>query len=185
MVAGSGRPEPATASPSRLVTGIRWRRVLPGEEHQLGILRRWLTGLLPESPARDDLMIVTTELATNAVRHTASGQGGWFAVEITWLETVIRVAVADCGGPTEPVVIEDPAAEHGRGLLVVRGLSERTGVSGSQQGRLVWAEVRWDGPAPATAALAEARTTDPYVANGRHSFAPMPASEPDSRRRGS
>lgn len=176
MVAASGGPKPATGAPPELVPGIRWRRVLPGEEHQLAILRRWLAALLPDNSTRDDLLIVATELATNAVRHTASGQGGWFAVEITWLKSVIRVAVADCGGPTEPLVVEDPAAENGRGLLVVRGLSERIGVSGSHLGRLVWAEIRWDGSAPATPALEDARTADPYVANSRLSLPTASAS---------
>ena len=185
MVAAAGGPAQAKGAPLQLVPGIRWRRVLPGEEHQLGILRRWLVALLPGSPARDDLMIVATELATNAVRHTTSGHGGWFAVEITWLKTVIRVAVADCGGPTEPRVIDDLAAENGRGLLVVRGLSERIGVSGSHRGRLVWAEVRWDGSAPAASALADARIADPYVANGPPSFPAATAAAASNRSRDS
>jgi protein-L-isoaspartate(D-aspartate) O-methyltransferase len=84
--------------------------------------------------------------------HTASGRGGWFAVEITRHEGFVRVAVADCGGPAEPHVIDDPALVHGRGLLLVRGLSMRTGVTGDQRGRLVWAEIAWD--ATGTAARA-------------------------------
>jgi serine/threonine-protein kinase RsbW len=86
---------------------------------------------------------VATELATNAVVHTASGRGGWFAVEITWHRAVVRVAVADCGAPGGPRMIDDPAGEHGRGLLVVRSLSVRTGVCGDHRGRLVWADVPW------------------------------------------
>lgn len=151
---GIDAPDP----PPALLPGMRWRHVFPGEERQLGTLRRWLASLLPQIPARDDLTAVATELATNTIRHTASGRGGWFAVEVTWLGPVVRVAVADSGGPSEPRVIEDPAAEHGRGLLLVRGLSERTGVCGDHRGRLVWADVRWDGEAPAAAAH------DPYEA---------------------
>jgi serine/threonine-protein kinase RsbW len=124
--------------------GLRWRRVFPGEERQLGLLRRWLELLLPECPARSDVACVATELGTNAVRHTASGRDGWFAVEITWHRQAVRVAVADGGAPGAPQVLEDPAAEHGRGLLVVRGLSIRTGVCGDHRGRLVWADVPWD-----------------------------------------
>jgi len=123
--------------------GPRWRRVFPGEERQLGVLRRWLELLLPQCPARDDVACVATELGTNAVRHTASGRGSWFAVEITWHRQAVRVAVADGGAPGAPRVIDDPAADHGRGLLVVRGLSVRTGVCGDHRGRLVWADVPW------------------------------------------
>lgn len=163
MLAHNGGPQQSMArqsAPPELVPGMRWRRVFPGEERQLGVLRRWLASLLPESPARDDLTTVATELATNTIRHTASGRGGWFAVEITWHEPVVRVAVADGGGPTEPRVIEDLSADQGRGLLLVRGLSVRTGASGDQRGRLVWADVRWEGMVPAAAAAA----CDPYEA---------------------
>jgi hypothetical protein len=124
----------------------RWRRVFKGEERELGVVRRWLAALLPDCPARDDVISVATELGSNALRHTASGRGGSFAVEISWHQSVVRVAVADRGGPGEPRVIEDPEGEHGRGLLLVRGLSVRTGVAGSQRGRTVWAEIAWDGP---------------------------------------
>lgn len=162
MPATSEGPEQRAGVPSappELAPGMRWRRVLPGEERQLRILRRWLASLLPAGSALDDLTIVATELATNAIRHTVSGRGGWFAVEITWLETAVRVAVADGGAPGEPRVVEDPAAETGRGLLVVRGLALRTGVCGDHRGRLVWADVRWDDPPPAASVRG-----DPYEA---------------------
>jgi serine/threonine-protein kinase RsbW len=133
--------------------------VFPGEERELVRVRR-LASLLPESPARDDLATVATELCGNTIRHTASGRGGWFAVEITWYGPVVRVAVADGGGPGEPRVIEDLSADSGRGLLLVRGLSVRTGVSGDQRGRLVWADVRWEGGDRAAAGA----PGDPYEA---------------------
>src|ERR1035438_8694176 len=125
------------------LSGLRWRRVFPGNERQLGQLRRWLESLLPECLARDDVAYVATELGTNAVRHTASGRGGWFALEITWHRSVVRVAVADGGAPSGLQVVGDPDDEHGRGLLVVAGLSARTGVCGDHRGRLVWADVPW------------------------------------------
>jgi Histidine kinase-like ATPase domain len=124
------------------------------------VLRRWLASLLPECPSRDDVISVATELGSNAIRHTASARSGLFAVEVTWHESVVRVAVADGGSPTEPHVIEDPAAEHGRGLLLVRGLSVRTGVTGDHRGRLVWADIAWD----ASNAPARALSQDPYEA---------------------
>lgn len=141
-------------------SGLRWRRVFPGEGSQLGVLRRWLETLLPPCPARDDVICVATELGTNALVHTASGHGGWFAVEITWHSAVVRVAVADCGAPGGPRMIDDPAGEHGRGLLVVRNLSVRTGVYGDHRGRLVWADVPWGD----AGAWEPATPQDPYEA---------------------
>jgi len=141
--------------------GLRWRRVFPGEERQLAALRRWLSSLLPDCPARDDVLSVATELGGNAIHHTDSGRdGGWFAVEVTWQESVVQVAVADGGGAAEPRVIDDPAGEHGRGLLLVRGLSVRTGCTGDQRGRLAWAHIAWDDPAPA----GHPPSQDPYQA---------------------
>jgi len=120
------------------------------------VLRRWLASLLPQCPARDDVTAVAHELGANAVQHTSSGRGGRFAVEVTWYGPVVRIAVADSGAPTRPQVIDDPGGEHGRGLLVVRGLSVRTGVCGDRRGRLVWADVRWDADAAAPAVAPDA-----------------------------
>jgi hypothetical protein len=129
---------------------LRWRRVFAGQERELGTLRRWLRSLLPECPARDDVISVASEIASNAVVHTASGRGGWFAVEVTWSGPVVRVAVADGGARTGPRMAADPTGEHGRGLVVVVALSARTGVCGGPGGRLVWAEIPWDAGAVAS-----------------------------------
>jgi anti-sigma regulatory factor (Ser/Thr protein kinase) len=139
---------------------LRWRQVFRGEERQLGEMRRWLTSLLPECPSRHDVLTVANELSSNAIRHTASGSGSWFAVEVTKNDSVVQVAVADWGGPDEPHVIEDPDGEHGRGLLLVRDLSVRTGVVGDRRGRLVWAQIAWTDPGPADPAA----SADPYQA---------------------
>jgi len=154
MPATSGSLDPASGTPpasARPASGLRWRRVFPGEERQLGVLRRWLTSLCPACPARDDLAMVANELSSNAIRHTASGRGGWFAVEVAWAGPVVRVTVADSGAATEPHVIDDPGSEHGRGLLVVRELSVAMGVCGDDRGRLTWADVRWEATPQVTA----------------------------------
>src|SRR5450432_3857222 len=122
---------------------ISWRREFPGDPRQLAEVRRWLASLLPKCPARDDLALITTELASNAILHTASRRGGGFAVQVTWCRWVVRVAVADGGAPDAPRVVDDLLGEHGRGLRAVQGLSERTGVSGGPAGRVVWADIAW------------------------------------------
>jgi hypothetical protein len=125
------------------------------------VVRRWLASLLPECPARDHVISVATELCSNAVRDSASGRSGVFAVDVTWHKSVVRVTVADGGSPTEPHVIEDPYSEQGRGLLLVLGLSMRSGVSGDARGRVVWADIAWDGPdAPADTLAQDSYETD-------------------------
>ena len=136
----SAIPERA-ASSSPLPPPLRWRRVFPGREAEIRELRHWLVALLPETRYRDDVITVGVELATNALKWTASGQGGCFTAEITWNGRLVQVAVADGGAPTEPHVIDDPMSDHGRGLLMVRALSAGVGVCGDQRGRLVWAEI--------------------------------------------
>jgi anti-sigma regulatory factor (Ser/Thr protein kinase) len=123
---------------------LRWERVFPGDERQISVLRQWLASLLPACTARDDVLLVATELGTNAVRHTASGQGGSFEVEVTWHGPAVRVAVTDAGAPQGPRAIDDPMAESGRGLMVVQSLAVRTGQRGDHRRRRIWADVDWD-----------------------------------------
>jgi anti-sigma regulatory factor (Ser/Thr protein kinase) len=159
-----GQRRSSSSLPSPLTPYWRWRRVFPGHQRELSQLRRWLSSLLPECPARDDLLSVATELGSNALEHTASGQdGGWFAVEVTWQPSTVQVAVADCGGTAEPRVISDPDGERGRGLLLVQGLSLRTGWTGDVRGRLVWAQMAWTDQGLAVPDSSE----DPYQASVR------------------
>lgn len=134
-VPGTGFPAP----------GQSWRRVFPGDERQLRELRRWLADLLPDAPERDDVVSVASELSANAIKHTASGHGGAFAVEVVWQRQpgTVWLAVADGGAPQEPREVDDPMGEHGRGLMLVHGLSARTGTAGDQHSRVVWAEIPW------------------------------------------
>jgi len=131
---GSRRPVPL----------FRCRRVFPGDAGELGVMRRWVMSMLPGCSARDDVVLIATELASNAICHTASGRGGWFAVEVRGYRAWLRVAVTDGGAPQEPRIISDPAGERRRGLLVVSALSVRAGVRGDDRGRSVWADVACD-----------------------------------------
>jgi serine/threonine-protein kinase RsbW len=157
-VSWQGR-DPATYPPETRppAPGLRWRRAFGGEAQELAAVRRFLAAILPQCPARDDVMSVATELGSNAVRHTASGRGGQFSVEITWHASLVRVAVRDGGAPSGPHAAADPAGEDGRGLVIVGGLSLRYGVAGDERGRLVWADVPWPGPGAPVPGLADER----------------------------
>jgi serine/threonine-protein kinase RsbW len=147
----TGQTGTASQVPASDASAVRSWRVFPGKADQLRVVRRWLTDLLPPCEPLDDVILVASELGSNAVRHTASGQGGKFAVEIAWAADVVRVAVADEGGPSEPRIVEAADDEGGRGLLAVREVSAGTGFAGDGNGRLVWADVLWaerGGPPP-------------------------------------
>ena len=97
--------------------------------------------LLADHPDRDDIVCCATELATNAIQHTTSGQDGYFAAEVTWVGLTIRVSVADTGADSEPFAPRaagDEDTEHG--LDVLARLSTRCGADGDHRGRVVWAE---------------------------------------------
>lgn len=165
----------------RLAATASWRRTFPGEPRQLGELRRWIASLLPPRPTRDDVTSVADELASNAIRHTRSGRGGQFTVEITRHGPLVRVTVIDDGAPHEPMLIKHPHSEHGRGLVVVNALAVRTGIHGNHQGRRVWAEIGWDttSPTPAMPEPSLARPDDGAIREGETAlgrrFADIPA----------
>jgi serine/threonine-protein kinase RsbW len=132
-------PEPWSA--------FRWRRSFPGQGAELSYVRRWLAGMLPAGPAREDVLSIAVELATNAVRHSATGLGGRFTVEVSWRDYpgTVRISVTDDGAPNGPRWPDGPclAGESGMGLYLVCALASRTGECGNARGRQVWAEVPW------------------------------------------
>jgi serine/threonine-protein kinase RsbW len=96
-------------------------RIFPGHPAQVAEARAFVAAALAGCPARETLLTCASELAANAIAHTASGAGGVFAVEVTRpVEGRAVVAVSDAGGPGEPVVRDaDELAEAGRGLALV------------------------------------------------------------------
>lgn len=140
------RPQPVgQRSAAGGLARARWWRIFPGEAVQLAVLRRWAEDLLPACPARDDVIEVACELAANAICHTRSGDGGQLGVRIEQRPGLVSVTVADSGGDTEPRLVEDPLAEHGRGLRIVHALSARVSMAGGENGRIVQADVPWAG----------------------------------------
>jgi serine/threonine-protein kinase RsbW len=92
----------------------------------------------------DEVLLIVSELASNAIRHTASGAGGTFAVVVSAAGRTTRIEVTDAGGPTWPRIPDgdaDPDGDGGRGLRIVEGLADRWGHDGDASGRVVWCEI--------------------------------------------
>jgi len=117
---------------------------LPGSREYVHEARAWTEHVLGESQGADDVVLVASELATNAIRHTASGlPGGTFTLRLAAFTNRWRVRVDDAGGATEPQIqtVVDDEDEVGRGLAMVASLSSTWGVLGDCNARGVWAEI--------------------------------------------
>jgi anti-sigma regulatory factor (Ser/Thr protein kinase) len=135
------RPHP-TASPEVA------KRVFTGRYDQVGHAREFVKQVLGPVPVVDEAVLLVSELCTNALLHTASGDGGTFEVAVYMRSLGLRVEVRD-GGAGQTPVVGQPAgtfAEDGRGLGLVELLADRWGHSGDQHGRSVFFELRWKNP---------------------------------------
>jgi anti-sigma regulatory factor (Ser/Thr protein kinase) len=119
----------------------RFSRYFLGSAPSITEARRFVTALLRDWPVVDDAELVVSELATNAVRHSASGRfGGRFLVSVQAHADRLWVGVLDEGGPSSPRLFRSyPEGEGGRGLLLVASLAVDWGVWGDEHGRTVWA----------------------------------------------
>jgi hypothetical protein len=83
-----------------------WRRTFPGRADQSHEVRAFAATLIPDHPRLDDVLLAAGELVANALRHTKSGQGGSFTVDLFHTGGRTSISVGDQGGPSEPMVTE-------------------------------------------------------------------------------
>ncbi|WP_433442412.1 ATP-binding protein [Nonomuraea sp. CA-141351] len=116
---------------------------LPGVPSQVSTARGLVTAALGrDHPLYDDVALLTSELATNAILHTRSGAGGSFTVTVNSSETAVRVLVSDAGSDGPPCVCRTSAqSTSGRGLPLIEALSHRWGFTREAGTTTVWFEV--------------------------------------------
>ena len=119
------------------------RREFRGDADQVAAARRFVVSAIHSAgPARDVSRLLVSEAATNAVLHSASGNGGTFSVQYLISEHLLRVEVHDGGGPTGPRRrVHHLESMTGRGLDLFDALSDRWGVEGDADGWTVWFEL--------------------------------------------
>jgi serine/threonine-protein kinase RsbW len=61
-----------------------WSRTFPGRPEQVGQARLFTRSVLAGRPEADSAALVVSELATNAVRHTASGEPRGTFLVVIW-----------------------------------------------------------------------------------------------------
>jgi serine/threonine-protein kinase RsbW len=125
------RTEPAAAT--------RFTGTYPGRAEQVHHVRRAVAKHLAGCPAADDTVLIASELASNAIIHSAS-RGEFFTVRAELHPDYVQVEAEDLGGPWHR------AQPDGRphGLDVVEALTGPDGwgiENTTGGGRIVWARL--------------------------------------------
>jgi anti-sigma regulatory factor (Ser/Thr protein kinase)/DNA-binding XRE family transcriptional regulator len=123
-------------------------RTFPARADQVGQARAFLRPVLAGCPLADEVLLICSELASNAVQHSASARpGGRFTVraevrdgDYAWIE------VEDQGGRWTHLARPD---ERGRGLVVVDEVAAYWDIRGDDTGRVVCARLDWPSLPPA------------------------------------
>lgn len=133
------RPEAAAAP-------LQYAFRLPALHVFVSEARRCVVARLREWGAHEDVCsdaeLVISELFTNAVLHTDSVEIG-NGLRVTGTHLRVEVADEGCRSKQQCLRSAESEAENGRGLLLVKALSERWGVRAGEngQGSVTWADL--------------------------------------------
>jgi anti-sigma regulatory factor (Ser/Thr protein kinase) len=126
---------------------ITFEREYPGTADQPAQVRADLGEISTGCPVSEEIVLLASELASNAVLHSRSGRPGrTFTVraalypgDYAWVEVV------DQGGPW---VAERHDEEHGRGLAIVASVAgdRNWGIDGDSASRVAWFRLAWPRP---------------------------------------
>ena len=136
-IGGPGGPPPRTSTAPVIAGSL----TLPGLTRNVAEARAFVAKTLgTEHPCCDVAVLLCSELVTNAVVHTASGQpGGTVTIVVLRLSGAVRVEVIDHGSASStPVVKGEVLAPDGHGLFLVDQLAGSWGYVLDQVGTTVW-----------------------------------------------
>jgi anti-sigma regulatory factor (Ser/Thr protein kinase) len=134
-------------SPARERLTVSWSERIAGGPASAGVVRELLTRRVGDAVSEErlhDVLLLATELVTNAVLHAGVGEDDTLELHVSGQAGRLRVSVADPGGATRPQVQDlDPAVPGGMGLFLVEQISDRWGVQRrlGSAGSDVWFEV--------------------------------------------
>src|ERR1700722_9216611 len=121
------------------VTATRFTGTYPGRPDQVQDARRAVARHLAGCPALDDAVLIVSELASNAILHSAS-RGEFFTVRAELHADYVWVETEDLGGPWRCRQVDD--RPHGLDVVQAFAGPDGWGVeTTSDGGRVVWARL--------------------------------------------
>ena len=128
----------------RAPEAITFERDYRGTIDQARYVRTDLAKVAADCPVADDMVLLASELATNAILHSQSGHPDrTFTVRVTlYPGDYAWVEVIDQGGTWAADEFDD---EHGRGLAIVAGIAGdgNWGIDGDAACRAAWFRLNW------------------------------------------
>ena len=123
-----------------------WEQAYPGLPAQVRAVRADLRPLLAGCPASEDVLLLVSELAANAIAHSGSGRpGGTFTVGLTHRPGHgVRAEVRDQGSAWPGDLPASARSPHG--LYLLQALSAACGAHRDGGGRVVWFRLACCGP---------------------------------------
>jgi anti-sigma regulatory factor (Ser/Thr protein kinase) len=100
-------------------------------------------GTLPGS-VLDDVLLLVTELVTNAVRHSGAGPDGTVRVEVRRGTEILRVEVSDEGTGFKAEAPLERNEAGGWGLALVDRIADRWAVTHTGSGTCAWFEIGYE-----------------------------------------
>ena len=117
---------------------------IPGKPSAVASARAFVTRVLATTEGlppvdSDAATLLTSELVTNAIQHTASGaDDGTVTIVVIDVPDGVLVEVIDDGSADMPVVKSDLLATDGHGLYLVQQLTAQWGYLRDPAGTTVW-----------------------------------------------
>jgi anti-sigma regulatory factor (Ser/Thr protein kinase) len=128
----------------RAPEAITFERAYRGTVDQARHVRADLTRVAADCPVSDDLVLLASELVTNAILHSRSGHPDQtFTVQATiYPGDYAWVEVIDQGGTW---AANQFGEEHGRGLGIVAAIAGdgNWGIDGNASSRAAWFRLDW------------------------------------------
>ena len=135
--AGCDRHESGTRQRAAILGTV----TVPGSPEQVAGARSFIARTLAGVPGVDcdAATLLTSELVTNAIKHTDSGlPAGTVTVVVIGVPGGVLVEVVDDGSAGTPTVKGDLLAAEGHGLFLVQALAVQWGYLRDPAGTTVW-----------------------------------------------